>query len=207
MDVNNAKLAKMLAIKWYLRYFRFINTLNEIMAGILAFAGSNSSSSINYKLVRYTADKIKDREVHVLNMVNYPFPMYSEDMEKEKGFSNSLVEFKDYIKEVDGLIISVNEHNGGPSAYFKNVLDWLSRLERKFLENKKVLLMSCSPGGRGALGSLEYAQNTMPRFGAEIVSSFSLPSFHANFDEENGIKDGELQAAHQKALSDFLSKM
>ncbi|MEX0291587.1 MAG: NADPH-dependent FMN reductase [Flavobacteriaceae bacterium] len=177
------------------------------MAGILAFAGSNSSNSINYKLVRHTGGMIKEHDVQFLNMINYPFPMYSEDLEKEKGFSNSLAEFKDYIKEVDGLIISVNEHNGGPSAYFKNLLDWLSRLERKFLEDKKVLLMSCSPGGRGALGALEYAQNALPRFGAEIVSTFSLPSFHANFDKEDGIKDEELKAAHQNALSEFLSKM
>ena len=207
MDVNNAKLAKMLAIELYLRYFRSTNFLNALMAGILAFAGSNSSTSVNFKLVQYTTSLIEEHNVQLLNMVNYPFPMYSEDLEKEKGFSNSLVEFKDYIQEVDGLIISVNEHNGGPSAYFKNLLDWLSRLERKFLEDKKVLLMSCSPGGRGAIGSLEYAQSILPRFGAEITSTFSLPSFYSNFDEKDGIKGEDFKEGHKNALSDFLSKM
>ena len=177
------------------------------MAQILAFAGSNSSTSINYKMVKYTCSLIEGQRTQLLNMANYPFPMYSEDLERKKGFSNSLVELKDDIKSSDGLIISVNEHNGGPSAYYKNLLDWLSRLERKFLENKNVFLMSCSPGRRGAIGSLEYSKNVLPRFGAEIISSFSFPDFRANFDDKNGIANAELRTQHANALEEFLSKL
>ncbi|MCW5515450.1 NADPH-dependent FMN reductase [Muriicola sp. Z0-33] len=177
------------------------------MAQILAFAGSNSSTSINYKLVKYTTGLITDHDIQLLNMSNFPFPMYSEDLEKEKGFSNSLVELKDDIRNADGLIISVNEHNGGPSAYYKNLLDWLSRLERKFLTDKKVLLMSCSPGGRGAIGSLEYSQNILPRYGAEIVTSFSLANFGTNFNQNQGITAVELATKHGDALEEFLSKL
>ena len=177
------------------------------MAQILAFAGSNSSTSINFKMVKYTTDLIDGHDIQLLNMTNYPFPMYSEDLEKESGFSNSLVEFKDDIRNADGLIISVNEHNGGPSAYYKNLLDWLSRLDRKFLENKKVLLMSCSPGGRGGIGSLEFSQNLLPRFGAEIIAVFSFPGFWTNYNDKEGISDIELAAQHKKALEEFLSKL
>ena len=116
------------------------------MATILAFAGSNSSTSINYKLVKYTASLIENHKISRMNMANYPFPMYSEDLEKENGFSNSLVEIMKDIQNSDGLIISVNEHNSNVSAYFKNFLDWLSRLDKQFLNGKKVLLMSNSPG-------------------------------------------------------------
>lgn len=174
------------------------------MATILAFAGSNSSTSINYKLVKYTAGLATDHKVQLLNLANYPFPMYSEDIEKEKGFSNSLVELKNDIQNADGLIISLNEHNGSPSAYFKNLIDWLSRLERKFLADKKMLLMSSSPGGRGGIGSLETVEELLPRFGAEIVATFSLPSFTANFDEKSGIVNEELAGHHAHALKQFL---
>ncbi len=105
---------------------------------ILAFAGSNSSTSINYNFVKYTADLVSGAEVQVLNMANFPFPMYSEDYENSKGFSNSLMELRDDIKNSQGLIISVNEHNSNPSSYFKNLIDWLSRLERNFFEGKQV---------------------------------------------------------------------
>lgn len=177
------------------------------MSTILALSGSNSSTSINFKLVKYTAGLILDKEVQLLNMVNYPFPLFSEDNERETGFSNSLVELRDDIMQANGVILSVNEHNSNPSAYFKNVLDWLSRLERKFLEDTEVLLMSTSPGKRGGLGSLEIIEKLLPRFGATISASFSLPSFYENFDSEKGITDSALAEMHKKALTEFLSKV
>ncbi|WP_297707119.1 NAD(P)H-dependent oxidoreductase [uncultured Eudoraea sp.] len=177
------------------------------MSAILALAGSNSSTSINFKLVQYTAGLIGDKEVQLLNMANYPFPLYSEDNEREMGFSNSLVELRDDIMKAKGVIISLNEHNSNPSAYFKNVLDWLSRLEIKFLEDTEVLLMSTSPGKRGGLGSLEIIEKLLPRFGANVGASFSLPSFYENFDSEKGITDSALAETHQRVLTEFLSKI
>jgi len=175
------------------------------MAHFLAFAGSNSSRSINFALVKYTVSLIEQHEVQLLNMANMPFPLYSEDYEREKGFSNSLVELRDDIRVSDGLILSVNEHNSNPSAYTKNLLDWLSRLDRKFLENTKVFLMAASGGKRGASGSLGIIDALLPRFGAEVVATFSLPLYHENFDPGKGIINAELAAKHREALDRFLS--
>ena len=174
---------------------------------ILAFAGSNSSNSINYKLVKYTSQLITDIDVQLLNMANFPFPLYSQDYENEKGFSNSLMELRDDIKNSKGLVISLNEHNGNPSAYFKNLIDWLSRLERNFLEGKKIFLMAASPGRGGAVGSLGVVEKMLPRFGGEIVATFSLPSFSHNFSSSEGITNPELADKHQKALEDFLTNI
>ncbi|RKN81328.1 NADPH-dependent FMN reductase [Ulvibacterium marinum] len=177
------------------------------MATILAFAGSNSSTSINFQLVKYTASVVGDQAVQLLNMAYFPFPMYSIDHEREKGFSNSLVELKNDISKADGLIISVNEHNGNMSAYFKNLLDWLSRLERKFLLDKVVLLMSTSGGKRGGLGALEIAEKTLVRFGASEVLTFSLPNFKDNFDKSKGIVNEGVAKLHQEKIAEFLSKI
>ncbi len=177
------------------------------MAAILAFAGSNSSTSINFKLVKHTVSLVSDHSVQVLNMANLPFPMYSEDYENENGFSNSLVEIKNDIEKSKGLIISVNEHNSNPSAYFKNFIDWLSRLDKNFLDGKKILLMSTSSGARGGVGAHEVTKNLLPRFGASTITSFSLPSFSKNFEVGKGITDSGLAEAHQKALSDFLAEI
>ena len=102
---------------------------------------------------------------------------------------------------------SVNEHNSGPSAYFKNVLDWLSRADRNYLENTQVFLMSASPGKRGAVSAKEYVLNALPRVGGTVVATFSLPSFYANFNGEKGIIDAELRQAHTKALDSFTSEL
>ncbi|SHJ90603.1 NADPH-dependent FMN reductase [Pseudozobellia thermophila] len=177
------------------------------MAKILAFAGSNSSRSINYKLVKHTVSAMADHEVRLLNMANFPFPMYSEDYERENGYSNSLVELKNDMAGADGIVISVNEHNGNPSAYFKNLLDWLSRLDRNFLEGKPILLMATSNGKRGAIGSLEVVRNMLPRFGGEVVETFSLPSFSVNLGDGDAIVDADLAEAHKAAVQNFLRKI
>ena len=174
------------------------------MAKIIAFAGSNSSNSINFQLVKHTCQLVEGHDIQLLNLANFPFPMFSVDLEKKKGYSNSLIEFRDDISASQGMIISVNEHNGNPSAFFKNLLDWLSRVDRNFLDNTKVLLMSTSPGKGGGRSSLGIIEKMFTYFGAEILATFSMPSFNSNFDSGKGIKDTELKEAHSQALQAFL---
>jgi len=162
------------------------------MKKILCFAGSNSSKSINYKLVSFAATQIAGHSVDVIKLTDYDLPMFGEDIEREKGYSVDLKMLYNKIKEADALVISVNEHNGMVSAYFKNTMDWLSRLDRNFLGDKKILLMSTSNGKRGAASALEYTKNVLPRFGASIVESFSFPSYSENFSEENNSISNEV---------------
>jgi len=175
------------------------------MKKILAFAGSNSSTSINHHLVSYAASQIEDHHASVIRLTDYPLPLYGIDLEKEDGFSNELKALHELIKESDGLIISVNEHNSGVSVFYKNTTDWLSRFDRKFLEGKKILLMSCSPGGRGAISALDFAKNTLPRFGAEIIDTFSFPNFKDNFSiKENTITEAFLKESLNKSIQHFV---
>ncbi|ETN95818.1 NADPH-dependent FMN reductase [Zhouia amylolytica] len=174
------------------------------MIKILAFAGSNSSTSKNFQLIQHTVSLIEGYDVQVLNMSKMPFPLFSEDLEREEGYKNSLLELKDEIQKADALILSVNEHNGNPSAYFKNLIDWLSRVDRDFLEDTKVFLMSTSPGRRGGAGSLAVTKDLLPRFGAEIITTFSLPSFNHFFSKEEGITEEPYKTDHHERLQDFL---
>ncbi|MCX2719734.1 NADPH-dependent FMN reductase [Lentiprolixibacter aurantiacus] len=173
------------------------------MAKIIAFAGSNSSRSINFKLVKHTVGSLEGHDVELLNLAEHPFPMYSEDLERDQGFPEELLNFCKALQESDALVLSVNEHNGNPSAYFKNLLDWCSRINRNFLEGTSVFLMSASPGKRGGIGSHGVIEKMLPRFGAEITATFSLPSFHSNFTANEGITDADLSEEHKKALSAF----
>lgn len=152
---------------------------------ILAFAGSNSSRSINRKLLDFVIEKIVEHKVDIINLTDYPMPVFGEDLEREEGYPLKVQMLRNAIAAYDALIIAVNEHNGGPSAFFKNTIDWLSRFDRNFLEGKKILLMSTSRGRGGASLSLEYAKMVLPRFGAGVVESFSVPSFNHVFDSEN----------------------
>ena|SRR6056297_2783876 len=174
------------------------------MSFILAFAGSNSSTSINFELIRHTCSLIDTEEVRIMNMHNYPFPMYSEDYEREHGYLNALNKIKRDMQIAKGIIISVNEHNSYPSAYFKNLIDWLSRLDRDFIRDKNIMLMATSNGGRGAIGALEVTEKLLTRFGATIVGTFSLPRYKENFKVDEGILNSDLAEQHQSLLNNFL---
>jgi hypothetical protein len=65
--------------------------------------------------------------------------------------------------------------------------------------------MSTSPGKGGAKYALDVTSKLLPRFGAEIIESFSLPSFTQNFDGDKGILDSDLSKNHQTAVQSFLS--
>lgn len=174
------------------------------MKKILAFAGSNSSTSINHALVENIASKLDDSEVTVIKLDNYELPIYGEDLEKDQGFPEPLERLLQEVKAADGLIISVNEHNGSVSAFFKNVLDWLSRIEYKFLAEKKVLLMSASPGKRGALSAYEYTKGVLPRYGAEVMDGVNFPSFPQNYsEEEKKITNDGLESDISNAIDAF----
>ncbi|SDS20959.1 NADPH-dependent FMN reductase [Christiangramia echinicola] len=172
---------------------------------ILAFAGSNSSTSINQQLLDHVVGRIQGHEIKEVKLTEYPLPIFSIDIEKNEGIPINATIIKNLISDSDALVIAVNEHNGAPSAYFKNIIDWLSRAHRNFLEDKKILLISTSPGKRGAKSSLEYTENIFGRFGGEVVQSFSLPSFKDNFEDgkvtnevlDMGIEDVLTTFAHQ----------
>ncbi|MDX1761960.1 MAG: NADPH-dependent FMN reductase [Christiangramia sp.] len=175
------------------------------MKKILAFAGSNSSTSINQQLLNNVVSRIQGHEIKEIKLTDYPLPIFSVDIEKNEGFPINATILKNLILESDALVIAVNEHNGGPSAFFKNVIDWLSRVNRNFLEGKKILLISTSPGKRGAKSSLEYSKNVFGRFGGNVIESFSFPSFKDNFLDgkvinevlDMGIEDVLTTFAHQ----------
>lgn len=174
------------------------------MKNILAFAGSNSSSSINQKLTEFVASQLKEHQARVLSLIHYAVPIYSEDIENKDGVPGMILALHKEISEADALIIAVNEHNGGWSAFFKNIIDWLSRLDRNFLENKKILLISTSPGQRGGRSALEFGKNILPRFGGKVIENFSFPSFYANFSaEENTVVDEMLLMGLQEVLDTF----
>jgi NAD(P)H-dependent FMN reductase len=159
---------------------------------VLAFGASSSKNSINKELASYAASCFKDAEVNVLDLNDFEMPIYSIDREKEDGFPEKAYTFKKYIKECDVIVISFAEHNGAYTAAFKNIFDWISRIEKNVWENKPMLLLSTSPGARGGSTVLELAVNKFKRMNSNIIASFSLPSFNNSFSISDGVLDNEL---------------
>lgn len=172
------------------------------MKKILAFGASTSSTSINKKLVTFTAQGLENSTFKVIDLKDFSLPIYSEDEEKENGIPKEAKRFSDLFDEYDGFIISLAEHNGSYTAAFKNMFDWASRIEIKVFRNKPILLMATSPGKRGGLSVLKQATATFPRHGASQVVSFSLPSFMTNFKEDKIVNE-ELLGGLKNKVQEF----
>ncbi len=170
---------------------------------ILAFGGSTSSQSINRQLAQYVASRIPNAEVTALDLRDFDLPIYSMDEEEANGVPSIAKNFKGLIESHDGIVLSLAEHNGSYSAAFKNLYDWTSRIDTKVWAGKPMLLMATSPGGRGGKTVMEAASATFPRMGAELKATFSLPSFHENFEAGKGVVNEELAAELDKAIKLF----
>lgn len=170
---------------------------------ILAFGASNSTTSINKRLATFASAQLTNVDTHILDLNDFEMPIFSIDREEGTGIPKLAQFFKNHIKEADGIIISFAEHNGSYSAAFKNIFDWISRLEGSVWDNKPMLLLSTSPGVRGGQTVLQSAVTSFPFMNKNIIASFSLPSFNQNFSDDNGIIDKELSDAFKSQLDIF----
>ncbi len=153
------------------------------MKNIIAFAGSNSKTSINKHLATYASSLVDNAVTKILDLNDFELPLYGIDYENAHGIPDNAKAFLNQIEASDGIIISLAEHNGAYTAAFKNLFDWMSRVEQKTFMSKPMLLMATSPGGRGGQSVLEMASDRFPRHDANIVGKFSLPFFGDNFSE------------------------
>ena len=170
------------------------------MKKVLAIGGSNSKISINKALATYVANKLEAVDVIVVDLNDFDIPLYGIDIENKDGIPKDVSRLNDLLLSVDGLVVSLAEHNGAYTAAFKSVYDWLSRIDKNVWKNKPMFLMATSPGGRGGATVLEIAKAAFPYLGATIITDFSLPSFHENFTD-TGISNAELNAdLNQKIL-------
>lgn len=160
---------------------------------IIAFGGSNSTHSINKHLATYAAGLFENGDVEVLDLNDFAMPLFSVDLEKEVGQHDLAKAFLAKLGSADILVVSLAENNNNYSAAFKNLFDWCSRIAKEVFQQKPMLLLATSPGSRGGASVLEIGRNALPRYGADIKATFSLPAFNANFDlDQNKISNAEL---------------
>ena len=172
------------------------------MKKIIAFAGSNNRESINKKLAIFAANKIIGAQIKILDLNDFELPLYGIDYEKKFGIPENAQRFLDEIKNSDGIVLSLAEHNGAYTAVFKNMFDWMSRIDGKLWNNKPMFLMATSPGGRGGASVLKIAKERFSLMGGNVVAEFSLPFFEQNYSF-SGIADSDLRDSFSHEITKF----
>ena len=170
---------------------------------ILAIAATNHKDSMNKKLLNYVASLFEDgTDSEVIDLLDYELPLYRQDREEDDGIPQAAQDFYQKIGAADAVIISFAEHNGAFTAVYKNLFDWMSRIDQKFYQDKPVILMAASLGPRGGAGVLAAAEMGAPYFGMDVKAKVSVPTFQDNFDfEKNEITNDDINQQIQAALA------
>ena len=123
---------------------------------IIVFAGSLRARSMNRQLAAVAAAAVEEAggSAELLELADYPMPMYDEDEETRSGLPEPVRAFKAKVVAAPGYIVCSPEYNGSLSPLLKNSLDWLSRQgddprPRAAYDGKIIGLMAASDAGLG----------------------------------------------------------
>lgn len=151
--------------------------------GLMTINGSNSSVSIHLELINILINKY-NAPIDLLPIRENQIQLYDRDVNME-GIPTEITTIYNAIKDQKSLLIASPEHNGFFTSYLKAILDWLSRVDRKFLVDKKIFILGTSSGRGGAAGSIDSLSHLVKRLGATEVVSLSIPSW-GHITDDNG---------------------
>ncbi len=176
---------------------------------ILAFSGSLRAASFNQKLVNVAADAARKAgaEVTVIELREFPLPVFDEDLEARDGLPANARRLKELFAAHDGLFISSPEYNSSVTAALKNTIDWVSRKSapnEAGLANyagKTAAIISASPGGLGGLRGLVHLRSILGNIQVLVIpEQVAIPVAHEAFGPDGNLKDAR-QIASIEAIA------
>ena len=164
------------------------------MPKILAFSGSIRRDAWNRRLIQAAVDATRAAggNVTLIDLADYPLPIYNGDLEDKEGLPNNALRLKALFKEHDALLISSPEYNSSIPPLLKNTLDWVSREwqgESGLVpyQNKVAALLAATPGTFGGMRMLPHLRQVLNTLGVLVLpGQFSLARADTAFDPENG---------------------
>lgn len=153
---------------------------------VFAFSASNHSQSINRTLVAYATKRLKEydqtAEIEFADLNDYEMPIYSIDREEDGGVHPLAQSFYDRIGAADALIVSFAEYNGSVTSAWKNIFDWMSRIDRNVWQNKPMVILAATPGPRAGASVLQAQEVTAEVFGMNLKGKHGVGNWADAWD-------------------------
>lgn len=164
---------------------------------ILVFAGSAREGSFNKKLARVATEALvkAGAAATLVDLRDFPMPLFDEDLEKAQGEPATATAFKTLMKQADGFVIASPEHNSTYSALLKNTIDWASRKREgetalQCFAGKPAMLVSASPGQLGGLRGLLALRALLGNLRVLVSpDQLAVSSAHTAFREDGSLAD------------------
>lgn len=171
---------------------------------IAIIVGSLRKESYNRKVAGFLVDRHKaslDLEIVPIDKL----PLFNEDIEEDPPVP--VIEFKEKIKESDGVLFITPEYNHSIPGGLKNALDWSSRGER-VLVAKPTFVMGASNGN---IGTARCQSHLLQVLNSTGVLSLNLPGIHVlmsniqnDFDKEGNYTNERTIKYLDKVMNKFI---
>lgn len=164
---------------------------------VAALSGSLRPNSYNSALIE-NSRRLAPADVVIERVDISDLPLYN--MALEDDLPESVVRFKENIKESDAVLFVAPEYNFSYSGVLKNAIDWGSRPANESVWNgKPVIVQSASPGWAGGLRAQYHLFQVLGYFEMQHIRfpEVAVGQCHTKFDE-NLILTDELTVANIK---------
>lgn len=185
---------------------------------ILALSGSLRADSLNKKVVLVAAEGARKAgaEVTLINLKDFPMPVYDADEQATAGFPEHAARFQQILLEHDGLLIASPEYNGSLPGGLKNAIDWASRANGDVklgaaFKNKVGAIMTASPGSFGGIRCLAHLRAVLSILLVHVVPEEFAVTFAGDaFEADGNFKDAKMQnliEQHGARVAETLKKL
>ena len=171
-----------------------------VTAKILAFAGSARKDSWNRKVLEVAVQGAREAgaEVTVVNLGDYPMPIYNADWHAEHGPPASMLELRTLVMSANGLLIASPEYNTSITPLLKNSIDWLSQdvngeSGNAPFEKKIGGLMGASNGTFGTIRALPHVSYILANLGVFMLPVVAVPSVAKAFDDAGNMTNERMK--------------
>lgn len=168
---------------------------------IVGSVRKNSQGSQVGKWIANVAEQAKSIEAELLDLHDWPLPLYNEAMPPlmmgGKYESEIGTKWAAKISEADAFVFITPEYNHGYSAAIKNAIDWVGNWSGK---PAAIVGYSMTPNG-GVLG-VEQLKPILTQMGLlQVGHNVLVRAVHEAFDESGGPKDHGYDESLQKVLT------
>lgn len=185
---------------------------------ILAFSGSLRKTSLNRQVVQVVAAGARKAgaEITLLDLKDYPLPIYDSDLIDEQGFHENAAKLQDLLLAHNGLLIASPEYNGSVTGALKNMFDWTSRARGELktgdcYKNKVAAIMSASPGSFGGIRCLSHLRGILSIMNVHVLpEEFAVSFAHQAFDDGGEFKEEKMLSnleRHGANIAETLKKL
>jgi chromate reductase len=161
--------------------------------------GSLSSTSINRKVARHF-QSIAPEGVEFHEIDWSALPMYRQDSERD--YPAVAQDFKDAIRDADGIIIVTPEYSRSLPGALKNAFDWAARPYGQGAFNRKpVAIMGVSGGPIGTAAAQQHLRAILGHYNAPTLGQ---PEVFLRFNAEDFAGGEIVNEATASVLAHFL---